>query len=61
MLLLFKEWIDVVLEMGWVYGLGGMVLCGKYLMVLVMIGGCVYFYNLDGVYGYMFDMFLLLL
>ena len=56
---LLKEWIDVVLEMGWAYGPGGTALCGKHLMVLATTGGRAHSYNPDGVHGHTFDMFLL--
>ena len=56
---LLKEWLDVVLEMGWAYGPGGTALRGKHLMVLATTGGRAHSYSPAGTHGYTFDMFLL--
>ena len=56
---LLKEWLDVVLEMGWAYGPGGTALRGKHLMVLATTGGRAHAYSQAGTHGYTFDMFLL--
>ena len=56
---LLKEWIDVVLEMGWAYGPGGTALRGKHALVLATIGGRAHAYGPDGTHGHAFDMFLL--
>lgn len=36
---LMKQWIDVVLELGWAYGPGGIRLAGKYVFNAVTTGG----------------------
>ncbi|WP_055325251.1 NAD(P)H-dependent oxidoreductase [Ralstonia solanacearum] len=56
---LLKEWLDVVLEMGWAYGPGGEALRGKHMLVLATTGGRAHAYSPDGVHGHPFDLFLL--
>lgn len=56
---LLKEWLDVVLEMGWAYGPGGTALRGKHLMVLATTGGRAQAYSEAGIHGHTFDTFLL--
>lgn len=36
---LFKQWIDMVLEVGWAYGPGGDALEGKSIMQVITVGG----------------------
>ncbi len=56
---LLKEWLDVVLEMGWAYGPGGTALRGKHMLVLATTGGRAHAYSRDGIHGHAFDLFLL--
>lgn len=45
---LLKEWIDLVLELGWAYGPGGEALRGKTMMQVVSTGGAEAAYHATG-------------
>lgn len=45
---LLKQWIDLVLEVGWAYGKGGEQLKGRYLFNAVTSGGSREVYQTDG-------------
>jgi glutathione-regulated potassium-efflux system ancillary protein KefG len=45
---LMKEWIDLVLELGWAYGTGGTALAGKSWMQAITTGGPAEAYRAEG-------------
>lgn len=45
---LLKQWIDMVLEVGWAYGPGGHALEGKMLMQVITTGGPAHSYSASG-------------
>lgn len=45
---LLKQWIDMVLELGWAYGPGGTRLAGKYVFNVVTTGGTGEAYSHEG-------------
>jgi len=45
---LLKQWIDMVLELGWAYGPGGTQLAGKYVFNVITTGGASDAYTHDG-------------
>jgi glutathione-regulated potassium-efflux system ancillary protein KefG len=45
---LLKQWIDMVLELGWAYGTGGNQLSGKYVFNVVTTGGAQETYTHEG-------------
>lgn len=49
---LLKQWIDMVLSVGWAYGPGGRALEGKKLIQVVTTGGQEAMYQPDGFHGY---------
>jgi putative NADPH-quinone reductase len=55
---LLKEWIDVVLEEGWAYGIGGTALQGKDFWLVTSAGGGVDSYRENSFHGHAFSAFL---
>ena len=55
---LLKEWIDVVFEAGWAYGVGATGLKDKACLLAVTTGGAEAAYSPEGVHGYPFAAFL---
>jgi glutathione-regulated potassium-efflux system ancillary protein KefG len=45
---IIKEWLDLVLENGWAYGMGGEQLAGKFLMTAISTGGSKEAYTASG-------------
>jgi len=45
---LLKQWIDMVLELGWAYGPGGTALSGKWIFNAITTGGTSEAYSRDG-------------
>jgi glutathione-regulated potassium-efflux system ancillary protein KefG len=45
---LLKQWIDIVLELGWAYGPGGSALKGKKIFNCITTGGAVEAYTAEG-------------
>jgi len=45
---LLKQWIDMVLELGWAYGPGGTQLSGKYVFNVITTGGTQEAYSHEG-------------
>lgn len=45
---IIKEWLDLVLEHGWAYGVGGQHLVGKFLMTAISTGGAKEAYGPEG-------------
>lgn len=45
---LLKQWIDMVLELGWAYGPGGIQLSGKYALNVITTGGTEEAYSHEG-------------
>lgn len=56
---LLKEWLDVVLEMGWAYGPGGTALRGKSVLAVASTGGTFDSYGPEGNHGHPIEAFLL--
>lgn len=56
---LLKQWIDLVLEVGWAYGPGGNALYGKCLMQAISSGGPQAAYQMEGRHGHTLKEFLL--
>lgn len=55
---LLKQWIDMVLEVGWAYGPGGEALKGKYLQQVITTGGAEATYQTEGYNRYTIQEFL---
>ena len=55
---LLKEWIDLVLEHGWAYGINGTALQGKYFGNAITTGGDESSYTPSGVNRYSIDEFI---
>jgi glutathione-regulated potassium-efflux system ancillary protein KefG len=55
---LVKQWIDLVLTVGWAYGPGGTALRGKTLFHAVTTGGASAAYQTDGMHGWTLAEFL---
>lgn len=55
---LLKEWVDVVLEVGWAYGQGGDALRGKYYQLSVTTGSTAGAYHEAGLHNWPFGAFL---
>lgn len=55
---LLKQWLDLVLEVGWAYGKGGEQLKGKYVFNAVTSGGSREVYQTDGRNRYTLKQFL---
>lgn len=55
---LVKQWIDLVLTLGWAYGPGGTALRGKTLFHTVTTGGAASAYQTDGMHGWTLAEFL---
>ncbi|MBY0279624.1 NAD(P)H-dependent oxidoreductase [Candidatus Binatia bacterium] len=49
---LVKQWLDVVLQLGWAYGRSGTALRGKQMLSVITAGGSERAYARDGVNGY---------
>jgi glutathione-regulated potassium-efflux system ancillary protein KefG len=45
---LLKEWMDLVLELGWAYGPGGVALRGKLMLNAITTGGSAEAYRAEG-------------
>ena len=56
---IIKQWIDMVLEVGWAYGPGGNALQGKFMMQLITAGGPKSAYSREGNNKYSVREFLL--
>lgn len=55
---LLKQWIDLVLEVGWAYGPGGTALEGKTVLQVITTGGPQVSYQQDGYNRYTIQQFL---
>lgn len=55
---LLKEWVDVVLEVGWAYGQGGAALRGKHYLLSVTTGSTADAYHEAGLLNWPFGAFL---